>query len=83
MPMSIFLAVGTPSSVDGSADLDALWVVADQLAEVLHPQTLVVTKSTVPVGTNAQLLCATETPDRPGCPRRQQPGIPQGRSGHR
>lgn len=52
----IFLAVGTPSSIDGSADLRALWTVADQLAEVLDPDTLVVTKSTVPVGSNAQLF---------------------------
>ncbi len=51
----VFLAVGTPSSRDGSADLQALWNVASQLADVLAPQTLVVTKSTVPVGTNAQL----------------------------
>ncbi len=52
----VFLAVGTPSAVDGSADLRALWAVADQLAEVLAPETLVVTKSTVPVGSNSELL---------------------------
>jgi UDPglucose 6-dehydrogenase len=52
----IFLAVGTPSSFDGSADLRALWTVADELAEVLDPDCLVVTKSTVPVGSNARLF---------------------------
>jgi len=51
----IFLAVGTPMADDGSADLSALWVVADQLAPQLHPETIVITKSTVPVGTNHQL----------------------------
>jgi UDPglucose 6-dehydrogenase len=51
----IFLAVGTPSSDDGSADLSALWAVADAIAPHLDPDTVVVTKSTVPVGTNAKL----------------------------
>ncbi len=51
----IFLAVGTPPAADGSADLSALWTVADQLAPLLRPEAIVVTKSTVPVGTNSQL----------------------------
>jgi UDPglucose 6-dehydrogenase len=51
----IFLAVGTPQADDGSADLSALWQVARQLAPHLRPETIVVVKSTVPVGTNAQL----------------------------
>jgi len=49
----IFLAVGTPSGDDGAADLSALWSVVDGLASHLGPETVVVTKSTVPVGTNA------------------------------
>lgn len=52
----IFLAVGTPPAADGSADLSALWAVADALVPHLRPQTIVVTKSTVPVGTNAKLF---------------------------
>lgn len=51
----IFLAVGTPPAADGSADLTALWAVADGLAPHLRSSTIVVTKSTVPVGTNALL----------------------------
>ncbi len=51
----IFLAVGTPPSPDGSADLSALWAVADALAPHLSEHSIVVTKSTVPVGTNALL----------------------------
>ena len=51
----IFLAVGTPSADDGSANLSALWNVADQLAKHLAPEAIVVIKSTVPVGTNAKL----------------------------
>jgi len=49
----VFLAVGTPSAADGSADLSALWSVVDGIARHLEPQTVVVTKSTVPVGTCA------------------------------
>ncbi len=52
----VFLAVGTPSSADGSADLSAMWSVADALVPHLHPDAIVVTKSTVPVGTNAKLF---------------------------
>jgi len=51
----IFLAVGTPPTADGSADLTSLWKVVEQIAPHLSPQSIVVTKSTVPVGTNAQL----------------------------
>lgn len=50
-----FLAVGTPQGSDGAADLSALWSVVDSLAPLLPPEALVVTKSTVPVGTNAKI----------------------------
>ncbi len=50
----LFLAVGTPSAEDGSADLSALWAVVKQLAPLLPEEAVVVIKSTVPVGTNAQ-----------------------------
>jgi UDPglucose 6-dehydrogenase len=49
----VFLAVGTPPSPDGSADLSALWKVVDSIAQHLRPEAVVVTKSTVPVGTCA------------------------------
>ena len=51
----IFLAVGTPSAEDGSADLSSLWAVVDALAPHLAEDAIVVTKSTVPVGTNAAI----------------------------
>ncbi len=51
----VFLAVGTPQSADGSADLSAIWAVADEIAPHLQPDAIVVTKSTVPVGTNEKL----------------------------
>lgn len=50
----VFLAVGTPSTADGSVDLSAFWSVVDQLAPHLEQDAIVVCKSTVPVGTNAQ-----------------------------
>ena len=49
----VFLAVGTPPAADGSADLSALWKVVDSIAPHLPPLAVVVTKSTVPVGTCA------------------------------
>ena len=50
----VYLAVGTPQSDDGSADLSALRSVVDSLAPDLRPDAIVVIKSTVPVGTNAE-----------------------------
>ena len=51
----VYLAVGTPQSDNGAADLSALWSVVDGLAPHLRPEAVVVTKSTVPVGTNAKI----------------------------
>ncbi|WP_153556538.1 UDP-glucose dehydrogenase family protein [Roseimaritima sediminicola] len=48
----VYLAVGTPPAADGSADLTALKAVVDQMAPHLVDDAIVVTKSTVPVGTN-------------------------------
>jgi UDPglucose 6-dehydrogenase len=49
----VFLAVGTPPAADGSADLSALWKVVATIAPHLDARAVVVTKSTVPVGTCA------------------------------
>lgn len=48
----VFIAVGTPSGEDGSADLQYVIRVAEELGKVLLAYTLVVVKSTVPVGTS-------------------------------
>ncbi len=48
----IYLAVGTPPAADGSADLSALRTVVDAVADHLSEDAIIVTKSTVPVGTN-------------------------------
>ena len=46
-----FIAVGTPPTPDGAADLSAVFAVADTIAKVAKKQAIVVVKSTVPVGT--------------------------------
>jgi len=48
----VFIAVGTPPKEDGSADLRHVLAVAESLAALLKRDTVVVLKSTVPVGTN-------------------------------
>jgi UDPglucose 6-dehydrogenase len=55
-----FIAVGTPSNEDGSADLSHVLAVARQIGENMAGPILVVDKSTVPVGT-ADLVEATIT----------------------
>ncbi len=47
----VFIATGTPSSVDGSADLSYVLEAARQIGAELTAFTVVITKSTVPVGT--------------------------------
>jgi UDPglucose 6-dehydrogenase len=47
----VFIAVGTPSAVDGKADLDYVRRAAESIAEVMDHPLIVVNKSTVPVGT--------------------------------
>ncbi len=46
-----FIAVGTPQKSDGSADLSAVFEVAEQIADAMNDYKVVVNKSTVPVGT--------------------------------
>jgi UDPglucose 6-dehydrogenase len=48
----IFLAVGTPTTgADGSANLTYVFQAAEQVGKHLSPNTIIVNKSTVPVGT--------------------------------
>lgn len=53
----VIIAVGTPSSSNGEADLSSVFEVAKNLAKYLKPKfTVVATKSTVPVGTNRKII---------------------------
>jgi UDPglucose 6-dehydrogenase len=51
----IFIAVGTPTSPDGGADLSAVFSVAKAIGKAMDRYKIVVTKSTVPVGTGDQI----------------------------
>lgn len=46
-----FIAVGTPPSADGSADISAVLAVGEEIARTAKRKAIVVVKSTVPVGT--------------------------------
>ena len=53
---AVFIAVGTPSRRgDGHADLSFVYAAAKEIAEALTGYTVVVTKSTVPVGTGQEV----------------------------
>ena len=53
---AVFIAVGTPSRRgDGHADLSFVFSAAEEIAHAMRNYTLIVTKSTVPVGTGRQV----------------------------
>ena len=47
----VFIAVGTPSGVDGEADLQYVAAAARSIADNIHDGLIIINKSTVPVGT--------------------------------
>lgn len=57
---AIFIAVGTPPDEDGSADLKYVIGVAREIGQHLENYTVVVTKSTVPVGTAKKVKAAIQ-----------------------
>ena len=63
---AVFIAVGTPSRRgDGHADLSYVYEAAQEIAQAMDGQTVVVTKSTVPVGTGREVarIIAETRPD--------------------
>jgi UDPglucose 6-dehydrogenase len=59
----VFIAVGTPSGVDGEADLQHVRAVAESIARAMTHPLIIVNKSTVPVGTGdwvADILRSTQ-----------------------
>ncbi len=57
---TIFIAVGTPPDEDGSADLKYVLGVAREIGQHLNQYTVVITKSTVPVGTAKKVKAAIQ-----------------------
>ena len=51
----VFICVGTPSAENGEADLSSVYASAAQIGKYLRKFTVIVTKSTVPVGTNREV----------------------------
>jgi len=56
----VFIAVGTPPAEDGSADLSAVLAVAREIGKNASGPTLIVDKSTVPVGTAAKVKATAQ-----------------------
>ncbi|MDE3004285.1 MAG: UDP-glucose/GDP-mannose dehydrogenase family protein [Gemmatimonadota bacterium] len=56
----IFIAVGTPPDEDGSADLQHVLAVARTIGQAMEDEKIVITKSTVPVGTARRVREAIE-----------------------
>jgi UDPglucose 6-dehydrogenase len=56
----IFIAVGTPPDEDGSADLTHVLAVAQTIGRAMNGEKIVITKSTVPVGTARRVRQAIE-----------------------
>lgn len=51
----IIIGVGTPEKLDGSANLEYVYNVVEQISESVVEDTIVVIKSTVPIGTNDKI----------------------------
>ena len=56
----LFIAVGTPPREDGASDLRHVFTVAETIGDLMTDEKIVVTKSTVPVGTTDQVRALIE-----------------------
>ena len=59
----VFLCLPTPQGEEGRADIGALLEVVDEISEIIAPQTIIITKSTVPIGTNASIQATIQRDD--------------------
>jgi len=57
---AVFIAVGTPPDEDGSADLKYVLGVAKEIGKYIQDYLVVVTKSTVPIGTSKKVKAAVQ-----------------------
>ena len=51
----VFLCLPTPQGEDGRADIGSVLEVVNEISEIIPPQTIIINKSTVPIGTNASI----------------------------
>ena len=51
----IFLCLATPQSTDGSADLSILMSVVDSISHLVKSGSILITKSTVPIGSSSEI----------------------------
>ena len=79
----VFIAVGTPQSADGSADLSTVWAVADAIADAPTAPRSSSSKAPCPVGTNRQVAERIAARAQASARRGQQPGVSEGRRGRR
>ena len=59
----VFLCLPTPQGEEGRADIGAVLEVVDEISEIIAPQTIIITKSTVPIGTNASIQATIQRDD--------------------
>ena len=74
----ILLAVGTPPGKDGSADLSFIFQAAESVASALTGWAVIVTKSTVPVGTGDKIEAIMRKKTTPRVRGGVEPRVPEG-----
>ena len=74
----IFIAVGTPPDEDGSADLRHVLTVAETIGRHMTREVVIVTKSTVPVGTAAKVQATRSQVRAVSVSHVFQPRVPEG-----
>ena len=59
----VFLCLPPPQGEEGRADIGAVLEVVDEISELVPPQTIIINKSTVPIGTNASIQATIQRND--------------------
>ena len=59
----VFLCLPTPQGEEGRADIGAVLEVVGEISDIIPPQTIIINKSTVPIGTNALIQATIQRND--------------------